>query len=69
MGVIYISHRLEEIFTICDTVTVLKDGKLVQSLPVRETDQHALVAMMVGRKMEDMYDIARTPPGGAGARR
>jgi ribose transport system ATP-binding protein len=63
VGVIYISHRLEEIFTICDTVTVLKDGKLVRCLPVRETDQHALVAMMVGRKMEDMYDIARTPPG------
>ena len=63
VGVIYISHRLEEIFTICDTVTVLKDGKLVKSLAVSETDQYALVAMMVGRKMEDMYNIVRTPPG------
>jgi ribose transport system ATP-binding protein len=63
VGVVYISHRLEEIFEICDTVTVLKDGKLVRSMPVSETNQNELVSLMVGRKMEEMYEIARTPPG------
>jgi ribose transport system ATP-binding protein len=63
VGVIYISHRLEEIFSICDTVTVLKDGRLVRCMPVKDTDQRELVALMVGRKMEDMYQISRTPPG------
>jgi ribose transport system ATP-binding protein len=63
VGVVYISHRLEEIFEICDTVTVLKDGKLVRSMPVHDTSQHELVSLMVGRKMEEMYQIARTAPG------
>jgi ribose transport system ATP-binding protein len=63
VGVIYISHRLEEIFSIGDAVTVLKDGRRVRCMPVRDTDQRELVALMVGRKMEDMYQIARTPPG------
>lgn len=63
VGVIYISHRLEEIFTICDSVTVLKDGKFVRCMPVAETTQDQLVTLMVGRKMEDMYNISRTQPG------
>lgn len=63
VGIIYISHRLEEIFQICDTVTVLKDGKFVKSMPVAETNQNELVTLMVGRKMEDMYDIQRVDPG------
>ncbi len=62
VGVVYISHRLEEIFSICDTVTVLKDGKRVRTMPIGETNQRELVALMVGRKMEDMYGIARHVP-------
>jgi ribose transport system ATP-binding protein len=63
VGIIYISHRLEEIFQICDTVTVLKDGKFVKSMPVAESNQNELITLMVGRKMEDMYDISRVEPG------
>lgn len=63
VGIIYISHRLEEIFQICDTVTVLKDGKFVKTLPVAESNQNELITLMVGRKMEDMYDIERVTPG------
>jgi ribose transport system ATP-binding protein len=55
IGIIYISHRLEEIFAICDTVTVLKDGNLVNTVPVAETNQDELISMMVGRTIEDMY--------------
>ncbi|MGO4839808.1 D-xylose ABC transporter ATP-binding protein, partial [Rhizobiaceae sp. 2RAB30] len=53
--VIYISHRLEEIFAIADRVTVLKDGRLVGTRSVHEIDTDQLVSMMVGRKLEDIF--------------
>ena len=53
--VIYISHRLEEIFEIADRATVLKDGKLVATKRVSELDRPALVSMMVGRELKDIY--------------
>ncbi|HOJ88825.1 MAG TPA: sugar ABC transporter ATP-binding protein [Pseudothermotoga sp.] len=55
-GVIYISHNLEEVFEICDTVTILKDGKLVGTYKVQEIEKvENLIPLMVGRKIEDMY--------------
>lgn len=57
IGVIYISHRLEEIFGICDTVTVLKDGEWVATAPVSEVDEDRLISMMVGRDIKDIYSI------------
>ncbi len=62
-GIIYISHRLEEIFRICDMVTVLKDGQLVATLPANELDEEKLISLMVGRKLEEMYSIDRRQPG------
>lgn len=53
--VIYISHRLEEIFAIADRVTVLKDGRLVGTRAVSEIGTDQLVSMMVGRKLEDIF--------------
>jgi len=53
--IIYISHRLEEIFQIADRVTVLKDGKLVKCKEVKETDKNELVKMMVGRELGDWF--------------
>lgn len=64
VGIIYISHRMEEIFGICDTVTVMKDGKRVNTLPVEKTNQDDLISMMVGRSMEDMYFINHPSKGG-----
>ncbi len=61
VGIIYISHRLEEIFEICDTVTVLKDGCWINTLPVSETDEDSLISMMVGRDVSDMYSIRHNP--------
>lgn len=52
---IYISHRLEEIFATADRVTVLKDGRYVGTAPVGDLDTDRLVAMMVGRKLEDIF--------------
>lgn len=53
--IVYISHRMEEIFRIADTVTVLRDGGHVATLPVAEVDRKKLIAMMVGRALGDEY--------------
>jgi ribose transport system ATP-binding protein len=54
--VLYVSHRLDEIFAISDTVTVLKDGRLVRTMPTSTTHHRELVSLMVGREhVGDMY--------------
>ena len=54
-AVIYISHRLEEIFELCDTVTVLKDGRNVTTKKTEHLSPSRLIAMMVGREIEDLF--------------
>jgi len=53
VSIIYISHRLEEIFEIADRVTVLRDGKLVGTKPIAETDRDEIIRMMVGRELKE----------------
>lgn len=53
--VLYVSHRLEEIFHIAERVTVLKDGERIGTLPVAETSEGQIVQMMVGRKLSQLY--------------
>ncbi|MBA3520585.1 MAG: sugar ABC transporter ATP-binding protein, partial [Rhizobiales bacterium] len=55
VGVVYISHRLEEVFLLADRVTVLRDGEFVATKPVSETDHSDLVQMMVGRRIEALF--------------
>ena len=55
VAIVYISHRLEEIFELCDTVTVLRDGVVVATKPVQEVDEPALVEMMIGRPFESYF--------------
>src|SRR5215212_5944983 len=55
LAVIYISHRLEEIFTICDRVTVLRDGQLAGDLPIAEATPDRIVRLMVGRPLMDLF--------------
>jgi ABC-type sugar transport system ATPase subunit len=68
VGIIYISHRLEEIFKVCDQVTVLKDGESKGTYPVREVGRDQLISLMVGRaRLKDIkkdrgVDLAQTPP-------
>lgn len=52
---IYISHKLDEVFAIADRITVLRDGAAQGTLSARETDAAALIALMVGRPLEDLY--------------
>lgn len=63
VSIIYISHRLEEIMDICDSVSILKDGTYVDTKPISEVTKDSLVAMMVGREMSDIYDIKHFEPG------
>jgi|APSaa5957512622_1039677.scaffolds.fasta_scaffold02093_11 ribose transport system ATP-binding protein len=55
VSIVYISHRLGEIFKNADRVTVLKDGRLVDTVDVKRIDRNRLVSMMVGRNLEDIY--------------
>ncbi len=54
-GIIYISHRLNEIFELADRVTVLKDGQKMATKDVAETNETELVRLMVGRRLRDMF--------------
>ena len=54
-GIVYISHRLKEIFQICDRVTVLRDGKWIGEQAVSELDEDRIIEMMVGRRLEEQY--------------
>jgi ribose transport system ATP-binding protein len=60
VGMIYVSHRLDEVFRIADRVAVLRDGKLVGQKPVRETSPRELVEMIVGRPASDLFVKANT---------
>ena len=63
IGIIYISHRLQEIFELADQVTVLKDGRYVATRDINDVNMDDLVRMMVGRDLADVYP-KRTPQRG-----
>jgi ABC-type sugar transport system ATPase subunit len=63
IGIIYISHKLSEIFTVTDRVMVLRDGKLVGIKATAETSRNELVKMMVGRELTEMYPKRQIPIG------
>lgn len=55
VGIIYISHRLEELATIADRVTVLRDGQWIVTVNYHDVTREQIINMMVGREMKDMY--------------
>jgi rhamnose transport system ATP-binding protein len=63
VGIVYISHRLDEIFAIADRVTVLRDGAYVGSRDVADTNVAELVTMMVGRRLESLFPKTVAPIG------
>jgi D-xylose transport system ATP-binding protein len=75
-GIIYITHRLDEVFRLADRMVILRDGKSVAEAPTRRTDGTAiaraelepqLIAWMVGRQIHDIYPPRAQPPAGAAA--
>lgn len=63
VGVIYISHRLEEIFALADRVTVLRDGESVGTNPVDDINESQLIKLMVGREVSHIYPPAEGATG------
>lgn len=55
VSIIYISHRLEEIFEICDSCTVFRDGQFICKLNINDTNKNELVKLMVGREINNQY--------------
>lgn len=62
-GIVYISHRMKEIFEICDDVTVFRDGQFIAECEVATLTEDSLIEMMVGRKLEDQYPHLDNAPG------
>ncbi|MEC1958995.1 ribose ABC transporter ATP-binding protein RbsA [Bacillus subtilis] len=60
VSIVYISHRMEEIFAICDRITIMRDGKTVDTTNISETDFDEVVKKMVGRELTERYP-KRTP--------
>jgi ribose transport system ATP-binding protein len=54
-SIVYISHRLKEIFEICDDVTILRDGQFIAEHPIEEIDEDKMIELMVGRKLSEQY--------------
>ena len=63
VGIIYISHRLEEINQIGDRVTVMRDGKLIDTRNISDVSLNAIIQMMVGREIKDLYPRNFCAPG------
>ncbi|WP_432451790.1 ribose ABC transporter ATP-binding protein RbsA [Agarivorans sp. QJM3NY_29] len=54
-GIVYISHRLKEIFEICDDITVLRDGKFIGQRSIDDIDEDSMIEMMVGRRLDEQF--------------
>ena len=63
ISIIYISHRMEELFTITNRVTVMRDGEYIGTRVTAETTKNELIAMMVGRELTDLYKRNTAEPG------
>ena len=63
MGIIYVTHKLKEVFQIAHTVTVLRDGKWVASKPITQTNIDEIVRLMVGRELNQLYPPKATGRG------
>ncbi len=63
VAIIYISHRMEEVFGNCDTITVMRDGHTISSKPTGETTMSQIVKDMVGREISEYYPVRTVTPG------
>ena len=63
ISLIYISHKMDEIFEICDEVSVLRDGKMVMTKETKDTNMNELIAAMVGRSLENRFPPVDNIPG------
>lgn len=59
VGIIFVTHFLEQVYEVCDTITVLRDGQLVGEYPIAELPRVQLVSKMLGKELDDLSDIKR----------
>jgi ribose transport system ATP-binding protein len=60
--IIYISHRLDEIYTIADRVSIMRDGKYITTRNIVDTNRNELISLMVGRELKNSYPVAAIQP-------
>ena len=63
VGVVYISHRLAEVFRVADRITVLRDGRHIRTAPATELDPEGLVSLMVGRELTELFTRTEAEAG------
>jgi ribose transport system ATP-binding protein len=63
ISIIFISHRLDEVFDICDRITVMRDGRVIDTLDADKTNTHEIVTLMIGRELSEMFARERVEPG------
>jgi ribose transport system ATP-binding protein len=61
-AIVYVSHRMEEIFQISDRITVMRDGRVISTQPTPETTPANLIRLMTGRKLEQVYPLRESTP-------
>lgn len=61
--ILYISHKLDEIFRIADDITIIRDGAVIETRPAREYDNDTIITKMVGRPLDNVYPEIHTSPG------
>ncbi|AXF76418.1 galactose/methyl galactoside ABC transporter ATP-binding protein MglA [Erwinia tracheiphila] len=62
-GIVYISHKMEEIFQLCDEITILRDGQWIATQPLDGLDMDKIIAMMVGRSLSQRFPDKTNTPG------
>lgn len=63
VGIIYITHKMDEVFRIADDITVIRDGRGIETGPASNFDIDKLITLMVGRQITDLYPVNQTPSG------
>jgi ribose transport system ATP-binding protein len=63
VGIIYISHRIEEVFELTDRITVMRDGKYIGTEPTKSTKQEKIISMMIGRELNQLFPKMKADVG------
>jgi inositol transport system ATP-binding protein len=63
VAIIYITHKMDEVFQIADDITVFRDGQHIATVPAAETNRNSLIAMMVGRELTNLFPKEEAPIG------
>ena len=63
VAIVYISHKIDEVFKLSDEISVLRDGHLVKTADKKDVDENELISLMVGRDLTDRYPAVDNVPG------